>query len=111
VVKREALKWPVAFLPGENAPEQILIDIGADEHEFLAGLAGELGVTEAVIRMALGHVAGVDHHDYFREFANVARPDVANVLRGFVRVWLRDPANEVTAVNFIKAIREATGLE
>jgi energy-coupling factor transporter ATP-binding protein EcfA2 len=101
------LKRPFGFLPGDVAPEELLIALANTMVNFAQLLAAELGETAERITMALNHVAGIDHHDFFGQLAAFLNLEVSATQRGFVRIWLQDESNRIAAEAFIEAIRKA----
>jgi hypothetical protein len=100
-------KRPFGFLPGDVAPEELLIPLAGSMPDFVQLLAAELGRTPEQITMALNHVAGLDHHDYFGQISTFLNLDISTAQRGFVRIWLQADDNRIAAQAFIEAIRAA----
>ncbi len=109
VVDKAAVRWPVAFLPGESDPAQLLKSLAIATPSISSSLSVELGVTEDLVKIALNHVAGVGHHDYLREFAHAINLSESHVRRGFVRLWLEDAGNLPGARQLIEDVRQAAG--
>lgn len=110
-INGEGHRWPHGFLPGDLAPELLLISIIELAANLSDDLALELGKTADQVTMALGHSAGSDHHDYFGQFASALNLDIPFVVRGFVRIWLNQPGNEDAARQFIELIRGSIGVD
>jgi hypothetical protein len=100
-------KWPFCFLPGDVSPDELLIQMAASGGDSVALLAAELHKSADLLTMALGHVSGVDPHDYFREFSNAANVDVVTARRAFSALWLRDTDSREAAFELVRCLRHA----
>lgn len=103
---RGELHWPIVFLPGNLAPEQVLRDAVMDA-EGRQQLAAALDVSLANVAVALQAAAGRDHHDWHEEVARALGPDKLTVTRALSKVWLARNANDGQA--FINQLRAAIG--
>jgi len=100
-------RWPFGFLPGDVDPERLLKALADTTPDIATVLAAELGRSLTDITVALNCVAGLDYHDYFRDFAGALNIDIAIVRRAFVRVWLQNADNLDASQRLIEDIRKA----
>lgn len=96
--------WPHCFLPGDSNPEHILASfMGSGNAVDL--MATELHTLQDTIKVALNHVAGMDPHDYFREFSAAVNRDIQTVRRAFVHIWLTNGESRLAAEKLIENFR------
>jgi hypothetical protein len=98
--------WPFKFLPGEVAPDQLLKELTERTANIVELLAMELHKPEDMVRLAINHAAGTDHHDYLAELAAALQIDVSMVHRSLVRIWLQNPVNSANVMTFIDEVRK-----
>jgi energy-coupling factor transporter ATP-binding protein EcfA2 len=99
--------WPHCFLPGNVSPDELFIAMIESAPALVNSLAAELQKPLERIRMTLGHVTGIDTHDYFREFAAGVNLDITTVRKAFCGVWLQDDGNMNAAKDLISILRNA----
>ncbi|WP_080414187.1 ATP-dependent nuclease [Burkholderia ubonensis] len=97
--------WPHIFLPGDHAPDGMLL---AWIKELDATtLAIELNVSKADLLVALAAAEGVDHHDWMRHFATALNWQTGELIKATARMWARDHA--ALAQQFAGDLRKALG--
>lgn len=106
-VDQPDLEWPFLFFPGDVAPEGLLLTRALSDQDFAAQLAEALNRPPAQIILAMDQTAGIDPHDYMREFSNAIAIEASVVLRAFVRIWLSDAGNRNLAQQLIADIQLA----
>jgi predicted ATPase len=99
------LNWPTIFLPGQQAPEEILKHEMNKNKDFAEMVAKELPHDLDAVRIALNQAAGLDHHDYFHEVAAAVNLHVTVVYRAFGRIWLKDENNLESARALAEELR------
>jgi hypothetical protein len=107
-IENNGYRWKYGFLPGQVSPEELLIELAQNTPELADALAVELARPVDQITMALNHVQGSDHHDYFHQFAEFLNIEAFVAQRGFVRVWLGRGGNIATAESLLEQVREAS---
>ena len=108
IAAEKELRWPHAFLPGDIAPEYLLLNFVENQPNIVQALAGELKKGEDQIRVALEVTTGKDHHDYFRVFAEAVGLDIRAVRRALVRLWLSsDGANKALGEGLVGEIAQS----
>jgi predicted ATPase len=105
--EKQEVRWPITCLPGDLPPGHLLKLMLEETADINRKVATELRKTEELVGLALGHVAGVDHHDLVREFAAALNSTVSMVRGGLVRVWLAEGTNGGQAKRFIQDLRDA----
>jgi AAA domain, putative AbiEii toxin, Type IV TA system len=98
--------WPHLFLPGLLAPEQLLRSEALTE-PGRASLVELLHCEAHRVEIALNAAAGLDHHDWLKQFVHAMDFDRTVVLGGLVRVWLK--ANISAAQKFTDELRQVIG--
>jgi hypothetical protein len=103
----QELRWPVIALPGDDAPDRLLKSMAERGGEIRATMASALHKTEEQIVFALNVVAGLDHHDFVRQFAGSLNHDVAGIRRTLVHVWLQENSTSEPVRQFVEQLRSA----
>jgi hypothetical protein len=101
----DGYQWRYSFLPGDDSPVQLLIQLVQSTANIGDAIAAELNRPVEQIMMALEHVQGTDHHDYFRQFGGFLNIETSSAQRAFVRLWLRQQGNLALAQSLIEEIR------
>lgn len=96
--KKPASEWPVIFLPGNCAPEELLQTVlSADSAGRFASI---LGVEEKDVYAAIDATTGLDHHDWHETLATTLGRDKMAVTFSLARLWVetnRAAADELIA--------------
>ena len=82
--------WPYTFLPGSDAPEIMLRTVAT---ESAGSVAKELRRNESDVRLALGAVEGMDHHDWYEELGKRLSVDYEQLMTVLFTVWLDKEGN------------------
>jgi energy-coupling factor transporter ATP-binding protein EcfA2 len=106
-IRETDFSWPLLFLPGDVAPEELLTTHISGLANAADLLAVELHKTSEQITLALNHAVGKDPHDYFIELGRSLNLHPSIVRRGGARLWLRNQAGSGIANEFIGALRKA----
>ena len=101
--RRRGEQAAVTFLPTDEAPE-VFLRRAADQN--VSALARLVGVPENDMRMILGNLEGVDHHDWLEELRKaIDKPGVA-VVDILLEIWLSHDENRKQAEAFVGRIVE-----
>jgi predicted ATPase len=95
--------WPVVFLPGQQAPELVLRDLAIGSGPIQSDFCTHLHLMIDDVVLALNHIAGVDHHEWIRDFAKAIARDVSVVRQTLIHLWIG--RNRNNAEEFIKQLR------
>lgn len=98
-----SLPWPHIFLPGVDAPDQILRDgfRGLDQD----AIALELRVSREDLLVAIASTAGVDFHDWARKMSEALRVEQSRFVKGVTKVWIL--ADDTAARQFVVDVKQA----
>jgi len=96
-------QWPLDFLPGDKAPEQLLIDAAydVDQQEDLSRL---LSRDVTFVRMHLSNLEGYDHHDWMIELYRSLGVDYDDLVRALFDIWLKTGKNRDAAQEFVDSV-------
>jgi len=92
--ERAPSEWPVVYLPGNCAPEELLM--GALAPDSTSAFAAFLGVSETDVHAAIDASTGLDHHDWHEVLAKTLGREKMAVTYALTRLWVernRDTAN------------------
>ena len=98
-------------LPGDDAPDILLKTTAEKGGDTRHMTAAELHKTDEQVSYALNVVAGIDHHDFIREFALTLNQDIFTTRRALTHIWLQEASNISSARTFIEQLRTAINRE
>lgn len=98
-----SLPWPHVFLPGTDAPDEMLQSIfnTLDRGQ----VANELRVDGQDLDVALAAAAGDDFHDWARNVSRELNLDKGRFVKGVAKIWISK--DDVGAKQFVSDIRQA----
>jgi predicted ATPase len=103
----DRVRWPAIPLPGGHAPDHLLKSMAERGGGIRAAMADALHKSEGDVAYALNVVAGVDHHDFVRQFAASLNQEPIAVRRTLTRMWLKEESNSQSVRNFAEQLRAA----
>jgi predicted ATPase len=102
--KHKESTWPIAFLPGDVAPEKLL---QSSSQSVIAALANASGHPPANISAILAALQGEDHHDWYVNLASMCGLALGQALEALVSAWCEDPDCKARAVATVAEINDA----
>lgn len=98
-----SLPWPHVFLPGKDAPDEMLQNIfnSLDRGQ----VANELRVDGQDLDVALAATAGDDFHDWARHVSRELNIEKSRFVKGVAKIWMSK--DDAGAKDFVVDIRRA----
>jgi energy-coupling factor transporter ATP-binding protein EcfA2 len=102
-----SFQWSYCFLPGDVAPDELLVTMMTGDPHLVGELAKALGKPLDIVEVALDSASGIDTHDYFRGFSESVSLDVETVYRAFCSVWVGIAENLEVAKALMDNLRQS----
>lgn len=96
--------WGLVFLPGNEAPDQLLVNI---IKEYPDDIAKFLNKGKELVSLAIASLEGVNHHDYLCGFATHLNLQVDHIILAAFNVWINIPDNQSQAREFYDSVVSA----
>lgn len=94
---------PHAFLPGNLAPEELLIPM-AKQNTYI--FASQLNINIELVNLVFSEIEGLDHHDWYEELAKKLHISHPKIMAALFHTWIQDTANAEAAENSYKKLLE-----